>query len=81
MAPLAPMTEVIACDVAAILAGEPSVVAEAVGVTLVTAETYIYADTRNLEASLWSFGEFVENNAWKWYTAEYDDVNRANLKE
>lgn len=76
------MTEVMKYDVAAILAGDPSV-AEVVKETstLVTAETYIYVTTHNLEASLWSFGEFVENNAWKWYTAEYDDLNRAALKE
>ncbi|KAJ3753530.1 hypothetical protein EV360DRAFT_53325 [Lentinula raphanica] len=31
------------------------------------AQTYIYNNLDNLEADLWSFDDFVRNNAWKWY--------------
>jgi hypothetical protein len=36
------------------------------------AETYVYEDENNLMPELWSFDDFVKNNAWKWYglTAE-----------
>ncbi|KAF8867805.1 hypothetical protein BD779DRAFT_1386667, partial [Infundibulicybe gibba] len=30
-------------------------------------EVYIYEDPNNLKARLWSFSDFVEQNAWKWY--------------
>ncbi|PPR00792.1 hypothetical protein CVT24_000757 [Panaeolus cyanescens] len=33
-------------------------------------ETYIYCDETNLEADLWSFEDFVKNNAWKWYHSD-----------
>ncbi|KAF8905110.1 hypothetical protein CPB84DRAFT_1960658 [Gymnopilus junonius] len=33
----------------------------------IEAETYVYGDERDLEANLWSFEDFVKNNAWKWY--------------
>lgn len=33
----------------------------------VEAETYVYGDESNLEANLWSFEDFIKNNAWKWY--------------
>ncbi|PPQ67519.1 hypothetical protein CVT25_006060 [Psilocybe cyanescens] len=33
----------------------------------VDAETYIYCDETNLNSDLWSFKDFVKNNAWKWY--------------
>ncbi|PPQ64595.1 hypothetical protein CVT26_001993 [Gymnopilus dilepis] len=35
--------------------------------TPIEAETYVYADENNLDASLWSFQDFVKHNAWKWY--------------
>jgi hypothetical protein len=31
------------------------------------AETYVYKTFQNLEAELWSFGDFVKNSARKWY--------------
>ncbi|KAH8823352.1 hypothetical protein DL96DRAFT_1617318 [Flagelloscypha sp. PMI_526] len=31
------------------------------------AETYIYRDVVYLRPELWSFDEFVKENAWKWY--------------
>ncbi|KAH9481407.1 AIG2-like protein C [Psilocybe cubensis] len=31
------------------------------------ADTYIYCDETNLNEELWSFEDFVRNNAWKWY--------------
>lgn len=34
----------------------------------VDAETYIYVKAFNLKSELWSFDDFVKNNAWKWYT-------------
>ncbi|KAF8962793.1 hypothetical protein BDZ97DRAFT_1662492 [Flammula alnicola] len=33
----------------------------------IEAETYIYVHEINLEAELWSFEDFVKNNAWKWF--------------
>ncbi|KAF8825153.1 hypothetical protein HHX47_DHR7000288 [Lentinula edodes] len=33
----------------------------------IPAQTYIYNDLENLEADLWSFEDFIKNNAWKWY--------------
>ena len=33
----------------------------------VETETYVYRDASNLKPELWSFREFVQNNAWKWY--------------
>lgn len=37
------------------------------------AETYIYDQFTKLDADLWSFEEFVKNNAWKWYGGEQED--------
>jgi hypothetical protein len=31
------------------------------------AETYVYDDENNLMPELWSFDDFVKNNARKWY--------------
>lgn len=42
------------------------------------AETYIYDQFKNLEAELWSFEEFVKNNARKWYGGEHDDEMNSN---
>ncbi|KAK2460319.1 hypothetical protein APHAL10511_007708 [Amanita phalloides] len=36
----------------------------------VKAETYVYQDVGTLRPTLWSFSEFVEKNAWKWYGRE-----------
>ena len=33
----------------------------------ITAETYVYDDEKNLMPELWSFDDFVKNNAKKWY--------------
>ncbi|KDR76275.1 hypothetical protein GALMADRAFT_67824 [Galerina marginata CBS 339.88] len=33
----------------------------------IEAETYVYINEDNLNAELWSFDDFVKNNAWKWY--------------
>ncbi|KAF9267793.1 hypothetical protein L218DRAFT_977781, partial [Marasmius fiardii PR-910] len=30
-------------------------------------ETYVYLEPSHLEPELWSFEEFVKQNAWKWY--------------
>jgi len=32
----------------------------------VEAEAYVYSCLSDLEAELWSFDNFVKNNAWKW---------------
>jgi len=34
--------------------------------TPVKAQTYVYCDVSNLDAELWSFDDFVKDNAWKW---------------
>jgi len=39
----------------------------------IAAETYVYEDENNLMAELWSFDDFVKNNAWKWYGSAADD--------
>jgi ferritin len=33
-------------------------------------ETYVYKNFENLDAELWSFEDFVKNNARKWYHGE-----------
>jgi len=33
----------------------------------IEAETYVYIEADDLESELWSFEDFVENNAWRWY--------------
>ena len=40
---------------------------------IIRAETYVYEDENNLMAELWSFDDFVKNNAWKWYGSSADD--------
>ena len=35
--------------------------------TGVEAETYVYGDASSLKPALWSFREFVQKDAWKWY--------------
>lgn len=40
---------------------------------VIKAETYVYRDKNNLMAELWSFDDFVKNNAWKWYGSAADD--------
>lgn len=34
---------------------------------IISAETYIYADENNLMPELWSYDDFVKNNAHKWH--------------
>ncbi|KAF9533824.1 hypothetical protein CPB83DRAFT_844578 [Crepidotus variabilis] len=38
----------------------------------IPAETYIYVCDKDLEAELWSYEDFVRQNAWKWYTSTAD---------
>lgn len=38
--------------------------------TAIDADTYIYLDPSQLEPELWSFEEFVTQNAHKWYSAD-----------
>ena len=50
------------------------------------AETYVYCDVRNLEVQLWSYEDFVKQNAWKWYgtaadkNADIAEVDRRRLE-
>ena len=39
----------------------------------VDAETYVYKNFENLDAELWSFEDFVKNNARKWYGERHED--------
>ncbi|KIK63040.1 hypothetical protein GYMLUDRAFT_72273 [Collybiopsis luxurians FD-317 M1] len=39
----------------------------------IAAQTYIFNDAGDLSAELWSFDDFVKNNAWKWYGAAADE--------
>jgi hypothetical protein len=39
----------------------------------VEAQTYIFLDLRHLESKLWSWDEFIENSAWKWYGGSPED--------
>ena len=34
---------------------------------IIGAETYVYDEVENLKPELWSFEDFVKNNAKKWY--------------
>lgn len=36
------------------------------------AETYVYKSFENLDAELWSFEDFVKNNARKWYGEHHE---------
>ncbi|KAG5643018.1 hypothetical protein DXG03_001756 [Asterophora parasitica] len=49
----------------------------------VNAETYVYHHYKRLEPELWSFEEFVQKNAWKWYGEQppNDDVRWAEPVE
>jgi len=38
----------------------------------VEAETYVYCSPSGLKAELWSFDDFVRNNAWKWVGSTED---------
>jgi hypothetical protein len=48
----------------------------------VPAQTYVWCqDDSGLDKELWSFEEFIQNNAWKWVERgarrdDYDDVDR-----
>jgi hypothetical protein len=47
----------------------------------VEVETYVYGALSDLKAELWSFDDFVKNNAWKWFGSEerrdvYSEVDR-----
>ncbi|KAK0469649.1 uncharacterized protein EV420DRAFT_1495889 [Desarmillaria tabescens] len=46
----------------------------------IPAETYIYKNIEKLDAELWSFGEFVRLNAWKWYQPEESEVDGRNSR-
>ncbi|KAG6817680.1 hypothetical protein H0H87_005439 [Tephrocybe sp. NHM501043] len=49
----------------------------------VSAKTYVYDLFQRLQPELWSFEEFVKNNAWKWYGEQDsdDDVRWAEADE
>jgi hypothetical protein len=38
----------------------------------IDADTYVFIELDNLEASTWDFSEFVEHNAWRWYGSAAD---------
>ncbi|KAF8239783.1 hypothetical protein L208DRAFT_1385831 [Tricholoma matsutake] len=40
------------------------------------AETYVYKNFENLDAELWSFEDFVKNNARKWYGERHENRNQ-----
>ena len=40
---------------------------------IISAETYVYDDENNLMPELWSFDDFVKNNAKKWYGSTGND--------
>ncbi|KAJ7158728.1 hypothetical protein C8R46DRAFT_398513 [Mycena filopes] len=48
----------------------------------VEVETYVYGEMSNLLRDIWSFDDFVEKNAWKWYGSgsrtnpDYTEVDR-----
>lgn len=49
----------------------------------VKVDTYVYRNAADLDAALWSFDEFVKQNAWKWTGQEdkhdfYTEVDRRN---
>ncbi|KAJ7035091.1 hypothetical protein C8F04DRAFT_1100070 [Mycena alexandri] len=53
----------------------------------VRVETYVYGDISGLMRDIWSFDDFVEKNAWKWYGSgsrtnpDYTEVDRRQAAE
>ncbi|THV07394.1 hypothetical protein K435DRAFT_710241 [Dendrothele bispora CBS 962.96] len=43
--------------------------------TSMQADTYVMVDIKRLEPELWSFEDFVRNNAWKWHGQEASRTN------
>lgn len=41
----------------------------------IAAETYVYLRDNNLEIQLWSYEDFVRQNAWQWYKPFAADHN------
>lgn len=58
------LVERIAPAPPAVTAPDETISADRTGVE---AETYIYVDASSLKPALWSFREFVQNDAWKWH--------------
>ncbi|KAH7873728.1 uncharacterized protein C8R40DRAFT_1048611 [Lentinula edodes] len=70
--PLQPLIDIPAYDVALddkslVPADPPPLPPTSELLPAIPAQTYIYNDLENLEADLWSFEDFIKNNAWKWY--------------
>ena len=47
----------------------------------IQASTYIHKDISKLEPELWSFGEFMIQNAHKWYGSDWDESEVAGQTE
>ena len=69
--PLGPLTDVsnysIHQDESLVPAHPPPLPSSSQMTNTVIAETYIYDDEKELMPELWSFEDFVKNNAKKWY--------------
>jgi hypothetical protein len=69
--PLGPLTDVsnhsIDQDDSLVPAHPPPLPSPSQMTNIISAETYVYDDENNLMPELWSFDDFVKNNAHKWY--------------
>ncbi|KAF8806978.1 hypothetical protein BYT27DRAFT_7140509 [Phlegmacium glaucopus] len=74
--PLGPLTDVSnhSTDYGSLVpAHSPPLPSPSQLINTIGVETYVYEDENNLMAELWSFDDFVKNNAWKWYGSAADD--------
>ncbi|KAF5382163.1 hypothetical protein D9615_004388 [Tricholomella constricta] len=83
LSPLVKLSEYPVDDKALIPSKPPSLPARSELGPPIKAETYVYDLYKRLEPELWSFEEFVQNNAWKWYGDQQpdEDVRWAELEE
>lgn len=69
--PLGPLTDVsnysIDQDDSLVPAHPPPLPSSSQMTNTIKAETYVYDDGKQLMPELWSFEDFVKNNAKKWY--------------
>ncbi|KAF8071906.1 hypothetical protein FPV67DRAFT_1483122 [Lyophyllum atratum] len=83
LAPLVKLSEYPINEAALIPEEPPALPASTDLAPSIKAETYVYDRFKRLEPALWSYEEFVKNNAWKWYADQLpdDDVRWADREE
>jgi len=65
--PLGPFTDVSTHSIDLVPSHSPPLPTPLDRSLAIEAETYVYIEANNLDSELWSFEDFVKNNAWRWY--------------